>query len=85
MLLLAAVVRIAVFLALIVWPLPNETGQLVSPILVQSGIDYEFYDSVRQKLFHGESSSIAESFADFFSGASAASMFVSAPMLPALL
>jgi len=39
----ALLARIAVFLYLIVYPIANETGNLVSPLLIQSDADYSFY------------------------------------------
>jgi hypothetical protein len=39
----ALLVRLGVFLVLIAYPMANESGNLVSPILAQGGADYSFY------------------------------------------
>jgi hypothetical protein len=45
---IALLARIAVFFYLIAFPMANETGNLVSPMIFQLGSDYSFYfDSLR--------------------------------------
>ena len=55
---IALLARLAVFFYLIAFPMANETGNLVSPMIFQLGSDYSFYfDSL--EIYQG-------SFSDFF-------------------
>jgi len=81
----AAAMRIAVFILLMIWPIANESGHPVSPLLPQRGIDMGFYEEVRVKLFSEGLSGIAENFAAFYGAESPISMFVSAPIVPLML
>ncbi len=43
--------RIAVFVGLMLWPIANESGNLVSPLILQDGVDFPFYFDQRFALF----------------------------------
>ena len=82
----ALVLRILAFAWAIAEPIPNESGEPVSPLLVQPGADYNFYEATRQRIFQYDLGSVAADFTAFFGGAAdGLRMFVSAPLLPVLL
>ena len=63
--LFATVVRLAFFSATIIWPIPNEAGAPVSP-LVQSGSDLHYYKSVAVRLQETDALSIAGRYLQFY-------------------
>lgn len=80
----AIVVRVAVFLFASAHPLKNESGALVSPMLMQQGVDISFYLDYesRYERFREE---IQGFFQNVLSPGSGARVFISGPVLPLLL
>lgn len=78
--------RVVVFAASIVWPIPNERGAPVSPLLPQTYFDFEFYlRSLKQ--YGGSWADILQTFADFYRTPlqNRLGMLISGPVFPALM
>jgi hypothetical protein len=83
---LSVACRVAVFVAAMLWPIPNERGAPVSPLLPPAYYDFEFYlDSLARYL-----SSWADIFAQFVAFYQdplrpGISFFISGPIFPLLM
>ncbi len=88
---LAASFRLAVFIFALVWPIAGEDGRVVSPRLLEQGVDMGYYTYSRQILFHGEHARAVERYLHFYGlsdnarPADEGTMIVSAPLFPTLL
>jgi hypothetical protein len=84
---LALLVRVAVFAYAAIWPLTNEQGAAVSPMLASSSIDLAHYQRMRE-LYFGDPEAAVAALGAVFAGQSAAiwgqAMF-SGPLFPLLL
>lgn len=49
-LLIGIAYRVALFLGFMVWPISNEDGNPVSPLIVQDGVDFSFYFAFRDSV-----------------------------------
>jgi len=78
-------VRVAVFIGTIWYPLPNEIGLPVSPLHYQTGIDFAYYESSRQAIFEAEPSRLLEGLASSVYNTSSQLMVVTRPILPIIL
>ena len=63
---LAASFRLAVFIFALVWPIAGEDGRVVSPRLLEQGLDMGYYTYSRQILFHGEHARPVERYLHFY-------------------
>ena len=64
---LAAAARIALFIGAIVWPIANERGARVSPLLSQGYLDFQFYlDSLHRYL--ASFGAVVTEFMQFYAG-----------------
>jgi hypothetical protein len=84
---LALLVRVTVFAYAAIWPLSNEQGMAVSPMLASSSIDLAHYQRMRE-LYFGDPEAAMAALGAVFAGQSAAvwgqAMF-SGPLFPLLL
>ncbi|MCG8690143.1 MAG: hypothetical protein MI806_02935 [Minwuiales bacterium] len=83
---IAILVRLILFLYAVHQPLENERRQVVSPVSVQQGLDFDFYDKSRRIIARG----IGEIFSRFQSNYHQpfedwGSLVISSPALPILL
>ena len=84
---IAVLVRIAAFLFAIAYPPPNEKALPVSPLIFQTGIDFNFYAESRDKYFRGGlEESISRIIEHYRDGRDDYGWLeISAPLLPLLL
>lgn len=82
---IAVVARLIVFVAAIFWPIPDERGQPVSPLLPVAFLDFQFYlDSLRRYI--DGPVGVFEDFVRFYQDASArVTLIVSGPVFPLLM
>lgn len=83
--LVAVAARLGVFLVSMAWPIPNERGEPVSPLLPQTYLDYTFYlESLRRYL---DWRTVLDQFFQFYraplSGAS--NLLIAGPAFPLLM
>lgn len=82
----AVLARVGVFIGSIVWPIPNERGDLVSPLLPQRFLDYQFYLNSLAR-YASSWSSIFDQFVQFYRDplANNVTTLISGPVFPFLL
>ena len=77
-------VRVGIFIAATIWPIPNERGALVSPLMSQSYLDFEFYlESMRR--YASEWPTIVDDFLSFYRGLAGGGAIISGPIFPLLM
>jgi hypothetical protein len=81
----AVMARVAVFLALIWFPLLNEINLPISPLHYQTGVDFALFEDSRRALFETDFGQIVEGLSQLMFNSSAESLGVIRPVLPVIL